>query len=342
MKLLKFIFAISLSIVCLSAEKNIVTSKGNILVTGGNGYIGLSTCRALKENGYTPVSVDNSSNSAIPTITWGPIEKGDILNKKWLHKIFKKYKFSGIIHLAAKIYVPESVDQPLFYYRENVDGLLNILELAIEFSVKGIVFASTSAVYGNLESEDPVSENHPTQPLSPYAETKMIGENLLRFVWERHKIPSAILRYFNVCGIDKATDNKDGHSVHLIPSLFKAFQKAPVEVKIFGTDYSTSDGTCIRDYVHVNDVAQANVKAIEYLLTKNEHITANIGSGNSYSVIQVAQAVSRYARLDYKEIRLPRRAGDIPLVVADISKAKEIFKWEPANSALENIVKSYY
>ena len=336
MKIFKFL------IITLVSTTSLFASKGNILVTGGNGYIGLSTCRELQENGYTPISVDNSSNSNMPTVKWGPIEKGDILNKKWLKSIFKKYKFIGVIHLAAKIYVPESVEKPLIYYRENVDGLLNVLELCAELGVEGIVFASTSAVYGNLESDDPVSEQQPLKTLSPYAETKLIGENLLKFFYERYKIPSAILRYFNVCGIDKPTGNLDGHSVHLIPCLFKLFQQSSVTVQIFGTDYATKDGTCIRDYVHVIDVAQANVKALEYVLTKKESITANIGSGQSYSVREVAKNFAQFAEREYTESLLPRRPGDVPIVVADISNAKQKFCWEPQNSDLGNIVKSYY
>ena len=319
-----------------------INDKGNILVTGGNGYIGLSTCRVLKEQGYTPVSVDNSSNSTMPKITWGSVKKGDILNKEWLRSIFKKYKFVGIIHLAAKIYVPDSVNNPLMYYRENITGTINLLELAAEFGVYGIVFASTSAVYGILESDTPVSESQPLNPLSPYAETKLVAEHLLKFIWDRYRIPSAILRIFNVCGIDGATDNKDGHSPHLIPCLVKAFKKQPTKVEIFGTDYDTKDGTCLRDYVHVIDVAKAFVAALEYVLIKREPITANIGTGTGYSVREVAQAVSKYANQPYTENCLPRRSGDVPLVVADISKATQSFNWKPEHSTLENIVQSYY
>lgn len=321
---------------------SIFASKGNILVTGGNGYIGLSTCRVLKENGYTPISIDNSSNSEMPTVKWGPIEKGDILNKKWLYKIFKKYQFIGVIHLAAKIYVPDSVENPLLYYRENVDGLLNILDLCAEFGIQGIVFASTSAVYGNLETDDPVSENRTLMTLSPYAETKLIGENLLRYFYQRYKIPVAILRYFNVSGIDKPTGNLDGHSVHLIPCLFKIFQNENVKVQVNGTDYQTRDGTCIRDYVHVIDVANANAAALEYAMNTKELLIANIGSGKGYSVNEVVKNFAEYAKREYITEFKDRRPGDVPIVVADINTAKQKLNWEPRNSALENIVKSYY
>lgn len=336
MKFISFLTVIFFSLSCVFAN------KGNILITGGNGYIGLSTCRILKENDYTPISIDNSSNSEMPTVKWGPIEKGDILDKKWLHKIFKKYRFIGVIHLAAKIYVPESVEKPLLYYKENVEGLLNILDLCVEFGVQGIVFASTSAVYGNLETDDPVAESHPLVTLSPYAETKLIGENLLKSFFERYKIPVAILRYFNVSGIDKPTGNLDGHSVHLIPCLFKLFQKPSVRVQVNGTDYQTRDGTCIRDYVHVVDVAEANIAALKYIFDKKELIIANIGSGQGYSVNEVVKNFAQFAKREYATDCMPRRPGDVPIVVADISIAKQKLNWKPKNSELENIVKSYY
>jgi UDP-glucose 4-epimerase len=187
-----------------------------------------------------------------------------------------------------------------------------------------------------------VSENHPLNPLSPYAESKLAIERLLGFLWQSNHIPFAILRYFNVCGIDRATDNKDGHSVHLIPYLVKTFQEESIKVKIFGVDYSTSDGTCIRDYVHVTDVAYANLKALEYILSEKKPIVANIGTEKGYSVRQIAESVSKHAKKKYTEICLPRREGDIPMVVADNGCAKQNFDWSPQNSSLDDIVGSYY
>ncbi len=278
----------------------------------------------------------------MPSIYWGPIEQGDILDKEWLRTIFEKYNFVGIIHLAAKIYVPESVEKPLQYYQENITGTLNVLELAVEFKVGGIVFASTSAVYGILESDTPVQEDRATCPLSPYAETKVVIEHLLKHLWESNHLPSAILRYFNVCGIDRETDNTDGHSPHLIPCLVKAFQQELVDVQIFGTDYSTKDGTCIRDYVHVVDVAHANVMALQHILSEKKSIVANIGTGKGNSVREIVGSVSQYSKKEFKEICLPRRKGDVPRVVANIDFAKNTLGWEPKNSSLEHIVGSYY
>ncbi len=336
MNILKLIVCVFLALCGLDAGEQ------HVLVTGGNGYIGLSTCRLLKEKGYTPVSIDNSSNSKAPSVTWGPIEQGDILNREWLRSIFAKYNFVGIIHLAAKIYVPESVDEPLAYYRVNVEGSLNVIELAAEFKVKGIVFASTCMVYGTLESDTPVSEDHSLNALSPYAETKLVVENLLRSIPAKHGISWAILRYFNVSGIDAPTGNKDGHSAQLIPIFVKAFQTKPVEVKIFGTDYSTKDGSTVRDYVHVIDVAQANVKALTYILEEKESVVANIGTGTGYTVKEIAKSVSQYSGQEYTENCLPRRKGDVPKVVADNAIARTTLGWVPMYSSLENIVKSYY
>lgn len=336
MSCLRFIACVFLSLCCLNAKEKYV------LVTGGNGYIGLSTCRILKEKGFTPVSVDNSSNSKMPSISWGPIEPGDILDKEWLRKIFEKYNFVGIIHLAAKIYIPESVEDPLTYYRVNIEGSLNVIDLAKEFKVHGLVFASTCTVYETLKSDAPVKEDYELKPLSPYSQTKLYIELLLKALPANLGISWAILRYFNVSGIDPETENKDGNSAQLIPTLVKAFERKPVEVNVMGIDYPTRDGTTIRDYVHVIDVAQANVKALKRVLEEKECIVVNIGTGTGYTVREIIKAVSQYSKKEYKENCLPRRKGDAARIVADNKLAKEILHWEPQYSALENIVKSYY
>jgi UDP-glucose 4-epimerase len=336
MSSLKFIACVFLALCCVSAKEK------HVLVTGGNGYIGLSTCRVLKEKGFIPVSVDNSSNSKMPSISWGPIEQGDILDKAWLRKIFERYNFVGIIHLAAKIYIPESVEDPLTYYRENIVGSLNVIELAKEFKVKGLVFASTCTVYEALKSDAPVKEDHELNPLSPYSQTKLYIEQLLKALPTNLGISWAILRYFNVSGIDPETDNKDGNSAQLIPTLVKAFAKKPVQVEVMGIDYPTRDGTTVRDYVHVMDVAHANVKALKHVLAENECIILNIGTGTGYTVREVVKAVSQYSGQEYKENCVPRRKGDAARIVADNKLAKETLRWEPQHSSLENIVKSYY
>lgn len=336
MNRLRFLVFVFLSLCCLAAKEKYV------LVTGGTGYIGLSTCRILKEKGFTPVSVDNLSNSKMPSIKWGPIEQGDILNKEWLRTIFEKYNFVGIIHLAAKIYIPESVEDPLTYYRVNIEGTLNIIDLAKEFKVHGLVFASTCTVYGALKSDAPVKEDDELNPLSPYSQTKLYIEQLLKALPANYGISWAILRYFNVSGIDSETDNKDGNSAQLIPTLVKAFEKNPVKVDIMGIDYPTRDGTTIRDYVHVIDVAQANVKALKRVLEEKECIVVNIGTGTGYTVREVVKAVSQYSKQEYKENHVPRRRGDAARIVADNRRAIEMLRWKPLHSSLENIVKSYY
>lgn len=329
----RLLFCFFLSITFLNAA----AGEPNILVTGGAGYIGLSTCRILKEKGYNPVSVDDFSNSVHPTKSWGPIEEGSILNKEWLRSVFERYSFKGIIHLAAKIYVPESVEKPDLYHDVNVTGSKNVIDIAQEFGVEGIVFASTSAVYGVLESDTPVLVTRELAPESPYAKNKRDIELDLRAT----TIPWAILRYFNVSGVDCLTDNTDGHSAQLIPSLVNAFKKSPVEVTVFGSDYATRDGTCIRDYLHVVDVAMANFMALERLFTTREPIIANIGTGAGYTVSEVVQAVAAYAGKEYSVANPGRRPGDVPIVVADITVVQG-FGWHPESSSLDKIVSSYY
>ncbi|MCX7352024.1 MAG: NAD-dependent epimerase/dehydratase family protein [Proteobacteria bacterium] len=332
MAILQFLICFLLSISFIHAQE-----EENILVTGGAGYIGLSTCRLLKENGYNPVSIDDFSNSQAPTKSWGPIERGTILDKDWLHSKFEQYNFKGIVHLAAKIYVPESVEMPDLYRSINVDGSKNVIELAQDFCVP-IVFASTSAVYGTLESDEPVCVTRDLVPESPYAQNKRDTELDLQASTGSY----AILRYFNVSGVDRLTDNTDGHSQQLVPALVKAFSKNSVAVTVYGEDYSTRDGSCIRDYLHVVDVARANVKAVQYLLRNNPSVIANIGTGTGFTVKEVVDAVARYTGKDYTIVNPGRRSGDVPIVVADISVAEGTLGWNPEYSSLDKIVGSYY
>ena len=333
MKILKFLTCFFLSITFLNAT----TEDNYILVTGGTGYIGLSTCRLLSEAGYTPITVDDFSNSTMPTISWGTIEQADIRNKDQLHEISSRYPFKAVVHLAAKIYVPESVEQPDLYYQVNVDGSKNVINIAQALDIP-MVFASTSAVYGTLESDDPVSVARELAPESPYAQNKAETERDLRSSGLRY----AILRYFNVSGIDRLTDNIDGHSQQLVPALVKAFKEDPVQVTVYGEDYSTHDGSCIRDYLNVIDVARANVKAVQYLLAGNQSITANIGTSTGFTVKEVVEAVANYTNKDYTISNPGRRAGDVPIVVADITEALENLGWNPTQSSLDEIVGSYY
>jgi len=334
MKIFKFLLCFFLNITFLTAAE---AEDGEVIVTGGAGYIGLSTCRLLEDAGFTPVTIDDFSNSVMPIIKWGPIEQADIRNRNQLREIIMQHHSKAIIHLAAKIYVPESVEKPGLYHEVNVNGSKNVLEIAQELGIP-VVFASTSAVYGTLESDTPVPITRQLAPESPYAENKRDTELDLQAT----TIPYAILRYFNVSGVDHETDNTDGHSQQLVPALVNAFKKDSVEVTVFGEDYPTRDGTCIRDYVHVVDVARANVMAVQYLMGGNPSITANIGTGTGFTVKEVLTAVARYTNMDYTINNPGRRPGDVPIVVADTIEAREQLEWEPMKSSLAEIVGSYY
>lgn len=336
MKFLKAFLCFFLSIAFLNAAE-IEPDENNIIVTGGTGYIGLSTCRLLKEAGFNPVAVDDFSNSQMPTISWGPIEKFDIRNRNQLREIIDLYHPKAIIHLAAKISVPDSVSEPDLYHDVNVTGSKNVIGIAQDLGIP-IVFSSTSAVYGTLESDAPVPVTRELAPESPYAENKRDTELDLHAT----NIPYAILRYFNVSGVDRETDNTDGHSQQLVPALVKAFAKDTVEITVFGDDYHTRDGSCIRDYVHVIDVAHANVKAVQYLLGNNPSIIANIGTTTGFTVKEVVAAVARHTNKGYTIINPGRRAGDVPIVVADTAEAQVHLGWEPLQSSLDEIVGSYY
>lgn len=299
-----------------------------ILVTGGAGYIGSHTVRKLLEQKYEVVIFDNLSRGHIESVPRSvPFEKVDLRNPEELKNAFRKYKIDAIIHFAAFAYVGESVENPGLYFENNVNGSSNLINVAVENGIKYFVFSSTCSVYGNPEII-PIPETHPANPINPYAETKLKIEKLLE---KSEGMKYIALRYFNAAGDSDDSSIGESHDPepHLIPRvLFSALGKLE-ELQIYGNDYPTKDGTCIRDYIHVNDLATAHIKALEYLKKENKSGVFNIGTGEGSSVNEIIEKAKLISGVDIKTEFTERRPGDPAVLVADNRKAKAILNWTP-------------
>jgi UDP-glucose 4-epimerase len=302
-----------------------------VLVTGGAGYIGSHTVRKLLKKGYEVIILDNLSRGHIESVPENvKFEKVDLLDNEGLKKVFAKNIIDAVVHFAAFAYVGESVENPGMYYRNNVIGSFNLINTANEFKVKKFVFSSTCSAYGNPE-RIPISEEQPTAPINPYARTKLIIENILGDYDVSSGLRYSALRYFNAAGDSDDSSIGESHDPepHLIPLvLFTALGKRG-SIKIYGDDYETKDGTCIRDYIHVNDLADAHVRALEYLNDKNPSTVINLGTGEGYSVKEIIDAAREITGLEIKSEITGRRAGDPAVLVADNAKAKKLLGWKP-------------
>lgn len=338
-KMLKFLLLTISSSVLLAASE---LENKYVLITGGAGYIGSHACIAFQQAGYVPVTYDNLSTGNSKNVQWGPLEFGDVLNVQELESVFEKYKPIGVCHFAAKLDVGESVTNPVAYYRTNVQGSLNVIDAALKYNVKGVVFSSSCSVYGNCGGDTPVDETLPKDPQSPYAQTKLDVENMLRWCTNRTSLNYVCLRYFNVAGADslgRTGFNLNSHA--LIPSLFKSSNSAE-SFKILGDDYATRDGTCVRDYVHVTDLVDAHVKALQYILEKSISNTFCLGSESGFTVKEVLNAASVVVGHPISTVIAPRRVGDLVAIYADSTKAKECLDWHPTNSTLDKIMTHSY
>jgi UDP-glucose 4-epimerase len=313
----------------------------NVLVTGGAGYIGSHTVKMLIEKGHNVIVFDNLSRGHIESVPKGiPFEKVDILDTDGLNSAFKKYSFDAIIHFAAFAYVGESVENPAMYFRNNVSGSSNLIRIANENGVKKFVFSSTCSLYGNPETI-PISEKESTKPINPYAKTKFIVEEILDFYDISVGMKYVALRYFNAAGASDDSSIGESHDPepHLIPLvLFSALGKSD-SIKIYGNDYNTEDGTCIRDYIHVNDLADAHIKALELLNSGNKSEIINLGTGNGNSVLEIIDKAREITGREIKSEITNRRPGDPDILVADNKKAKEILGWIPKYN-LEKIIET--
>jgi UDP-arabinose 4-epimerase len=313
----------------------------SVLVTGGAGYIGSHACKALARAGFRPVVYDNLSRGHRAAVRWGPLVEGDIADRTRVAAALDKHGVSAVMHFAAYAYVGESVTDPATYYRNNLVGTLSLLEAMRESGVDRIVFSSTCATYGNPCSV-PIRETAPQLPVNPYGETKLAIERALHWYGEAHGLRSVALRYFNAAGADRDGEIGELHEpeTHLVPLVLQAALGKGPQIEVFGTDYPTPDGTAIRDYIHVEDLAEAHLRALEHLAAGRESAALNLGTGRGHSVrevVRVAEAISgRHIRCH----DTARRPGDPPALVADPGRAAELFGWRARLSDLETIIRT--
>jgi UDP-glucose-4-epimerase GalE len=309
-----------------------------VLVVGGAGYIGSHTARALKRAGHEVIIFDNLSTGFARLATGFELVKGDILDSAALAKVLPRV--DAIMHFAAHCYVGESVTNPRKYFHNNVEGGLSLLNAALDAGVKKIIFSSTCAVYGE-PAKVPIEENTVRNPVNPYGVTKFIFEQALESYDRAYGIRFANLRYFNAAGADESGEIGELHDpeTHLIPLALRAAAGLGPELNVFGSDYPTPDGTCIRDYIHVNDLASAHVKALEHLAAGKESFAVNVGTGNGHSVQEVISAVEDVTGKKVPRKMGPRRPGDPPALVANPAKAQALLNWK-ATRGLRQIVEN--
>lgn len=310
----------------------------NIIVLGGAGYIGSHTCKRLKSEGFNPVVIDNLSHGHQDVVKWGPFEKADILDTACLTDIMNDYEATAIIHFAGLIEVAESVKNPNAFYENNVEGTRSVLNAMQLSGVNHIVFSSTAAVYGQPEDNVPLGENLPLNPINPYGNTKLAAERMIRDYEQSAYIKSICLRYFNACGASEDATIGEMHypETHLVPLVAQTALGMRDQISIFGVNYETKDGTCVRDYIHVEDLADAHVRAVKYLINGGETTVCNLGSGFGYSVKEIIVAMQNVTGQNDLPVKIAdRRAGDPSTLVADNSRARKILGWEPSHSLLD-------
>ena len=311
----------------------------NILVTGGAGYIGSHTCKALALRGYQPIAFDNLARGFASAVKWGPLIVGDVMNKRDLRQTMDRYKIDAVMHFAALAYVGESVGNPAWYFRNNVASTINLLEVMAQTGIDNLVFSSTCAVYGT-PAQVPISESTPTNPINPYGESKLQTERMLPWFANAHGLNWVALRYFNAAGADPDGEIGENHDpeTHLIPLAIQAALGSGPALKIFGTDYSTQDGTAVRDYVHVSDLADAHVRALDYLHEDGESGAFNLGTERGLSVRQIVDEIRSVSKSELPAVESARRVGDPPLLIADAARARHLLGWRPRHSDLATIV----
>ena len=310
-----------------------------ILVTGGAGYIGSHTCKALAQAGYLPISYDNLVYGHEWAVKWGPHEVGDILDRKRLDEIIVRYEPKAVMHFAAFAYVGESMVYPMKYYRNNVAGSLNILEAMKEHHIDKIVFSSTCSTYG-IPVEIPISESHPQIPINPYGSSKLMIEKILNDCDHAHGIKYISLRYFNAAGADPDCETGEDHypETHLIPLVLEVAAGRKPAITIFGNDYDTPDGTCVRDYIHVTDIASAHVLAMKQLETGSQSDVFNLANGQGFSVKEIIEATSSITGKEIPFIVGPQRPGDPSRLIGDANKAIQTLGWNPRHTDLSFII----
>lgn len=314
-----------------------------ILVAGGAGYIGSHTVYELIDNGADVVIIDSLETGHIEAVhPKARFYQGDIRDRAFLDDVLTKEKnIDGVIHFAANSLVGESMTNPLKYYDNNVYGTKVLLEKLIEYGINHVVFSSTAATYGEPKSI-PIVETDPTQPTNAYGETKLAMEKMFKWCDVAHGLKYVALRYFNACGAHISGKIGEAHNPesHLIPLILQVPNGKRESIKVFGTDYQTKDGTCVRDYIHVTDLAAAHILAVKYLIDGNESNTFNLGNGVGFTVNEVIEKAKQVTKLPIKVEQDARRAGDPAVLIASSEKAKEVLGWKPKYDSLETIIET--
>jgi UDP-arabinose 4-epimerase len=313
----------------------------SVLVTGGAGYIGSHACKVLARAGYRPVVFDNISRGHREAVRWGPLVEGDLADRGRLVGALLEHRVSAVMHFAAYAYVGESVADPGMYYRNNLGGSLSLLEAMREAGVPNVVFSSTCATYGTPD-DVPIRETVPQRPVNPYGETKLAIERALHWYGQAYGLRSVSLRYFNAAGADPEGEIGELHDpeTHLIPLVLEAALGRRPHVEIYGTDYPTPDGTAIRDYIHVQDLAEAHLRALEHLGGGRESTALNLGTGQGHSVREVVRAAEAISGRPIPCRDVARRPGDPPVLVADPGLAAELIGWHARISDLDTILRT--
>jgi UDP-glucose-4-epimerase GalE len=307
----------------------------NILVAGGAGYVGSHTCKALAASGHVPIVYDNLSRGHLWAVKWGPFEEGDIADIRRVREVLEKYRPTALMHFAALAYVGESVQQPLLYYRINFGGTATLLQTVLDFQRIPVVFSSSCATYG-VPERIPIEEDHPQHPINPYGHSKLFVERLLADLNAACGLPWMALRYFNAAGADPGCEIGEAHDpeTHLIP-LVLAAARTGTQVQIFGDDYDTPDGTCVRDYVHVSDLAEAHVRALQYLLEGGNSCAINLSNSRGHSIKEVIDTARKICGCDISWKISARRAGDPTILIGASGRAQTLLGWKAARSDLE-------
>jgi UDP-arabinose 4-epimerase len=317
-------------------------SSVNILVTGGAGYIGSHVCKALASEGYTPIAFDNLSRGNRWAVKWGPFEQGNIADVQRVGLILENYRPVALMHFSAYAYVGESMQDPLAYYENNFAGTCALMQAVLNFGSIPVVFSSTCATYG-VPDYIPISEDHPQRPINPYGCSKLFVERMLQDLQASHGLRWMALRYFNAAGADPDGEIGEMHDpeTHLIPLAIAAARKGGL-IRVFGTDYDTPDGTCVRDYIHVGDIADAHVQALKHLLCGGDSCAINLANTQGYSVREVISMAEKISRKAISVELAARRSGDPPILIGESTRARSLLGWRPKRSELETQIRDAY
>jgi len=310
-----------------------------ILVTGGAGYIGSHACKALAAAGFLPVTYDNLSTGHAYAVKWGPFVQGELLDQAKLEETMQKFQPMAVLHFAASALVVESMHSPELYYKNNVAATLSLLEVMRRNGILKLVFSSTCATYGNPQKL-PMTEDHPQMPINPYGRTKWMIEQMLADFGRAYGLQSAVLRYFNAAGADGEVGENHAPETHLLPNIIHAAMGLKPEIVVYGTTFPTADGSAVRDYTHVSDLADAHVLALKKLLSDNENVVLNLGTGKGCSVLELIEAVEKFSGKKVAVRREAGRAGEPHTLCADGSKARSVLGWSPKNSEIHTIVET--